>query len=333
MMFPYEQVRREVLVRRQAETSPRFGFRPQERKTREIIEYGIVNIDKPRGPTSHQVSDYVKKILRIGKAGHSGTLDPKVTGLLPVALGRGTRVVQALLSAGKEYVALMHLHSDVPQAKVLDVCNQFIGKITQLPPVKSSVKRQLRARSVYYMDIIEIAERDVLFRVGTQAGTYIRKLIHDIGQRLGTGAHMAELRRTRVGPFTEESVVTLQDLADAYHFFLAEQNDRYLRRVIQPLEHGVAHLPKIWVLDTTVDSICHGASLKVPGISKLDSGIVHGDPVAVMTLKDELVSLAVAQMASRDMLGDRGLAAGAHKVFMLPGTYPRIERVVEHGKS
>jgi H/ACA ribonucleoprotein complex subunit 4 len=314
-----------VLLKKESSTSPKFGRPPSERTADELITYGIVNLDKPRGPTSHQAADYVKKILGLTKAGHSGTLDPKVTGVLPVALGRGTRVVQALLVSGKEYIALMHMHDYVPEEKVRAVCNEFIGKIRQLPPVKSAVKRQLRTRTIYYLEILEIDGKDVLFRVGTQAGTYIRKLIHDIGKRLGTGAHMAELRRTKAGPFDEATLVTLQEISDAYHYF-NEGNDKYLRKVIQTLESGVAHLPKIWVIDTAVDALCHGASLKIPGISKLDEKVMKGNIVAVMSLKDELVCLAKAQMDSADILAaEKGIAASSYKVFMLPGVYPKID--------
>jgi H/ACA ribonucleoprotein complex subunit 4 len=314
-----------VLLKKESSTSLKYGRPPAERSAEELISYGIVNLDKPRGPTSHQAADYVKKILGLTKAGHSGTLDPKVTGVLPVALGRGTRVVQALLVSGKEYIALMHMHDIVPEAKVRSVCDEFIGKIRQLPPVKSAVKRQLRTRTIYYLEILEIDGKDVLFRVGTQAGTYIRKLIHDIGKRLGTGAHMAELRRTKAGPFDESTLVTLQEISDAYHYF-KEGNDKYLRKVIQTLECGVDHLPKIWVIDTAVDALCHGASLKIPGISKLDQKVTKGNIVAVMTLKSELVCLAKAQMDSEEIIkSEKGIAATSYKVFMLPGVYPKID--------
>jgi H/ACA ribonucleoprotein complex subunit 4 len=327
-MLPFESVKRSVLVKRPGDTSPKFGANPHERSVSELINYGIINIDKPKGPTSHQVSDYAKKVLGIQKAGHSGTLDPKVTGVLPVALGRGTRIVQGLLIAGKEYVALMHVHKLVPEERIRKVGQEFTGSIRQLPPVKSNVKRQMRTRNIYYLEIIEIDGQDVLFRAGTQAGTYIRKLIHDMGQRLGCGAHMAELRRTKAGPFDESTLVTLQDIADSLHIFREEGNEKYIRKVIQPLENGCSHLPKIWIHDTTVDSLCHGASLKVPGISKLHSGIAKGDLIAIMSLKDEIVALGNARMSSEEIMSeDRGIAASTDKVFMLPGVYPKIEHI------
>ena len=319
---PFEKTERKIIVRKEAETNPNLGCKPEDRKTEEIINYGIVNIDKPKGPTSHQVSAYVQKILNINKSGHSGTLDPAVTGVLPVALGRATRIVQTLLTAGKEYIAIMHLHKNVEEEKLKDTINRyFIGKILQLPPLKSSVKRQLRTRTVYYLDILEIDGKDVLFKIGTEAGTYIRKLIHDIGKKLGTGAHMAELRRTKAGPFDEFTLFTLHELTDAYYFWKKESNDNFLRKVIQPVENGVKHLQKVWVFDTTVESLCHGVDLKVPGVSQLNDNISKEDTVAIMTLKDELIALGISKMDSKEIMAEKGVAVQTEKVFMQPGVY------------
>ena len=245
-----------------------------------------------------------------------------MTGVLPVALGRATRIVQTLLTAGKGYVAIMHLHKEVEEKKLREtIKNNFIGKIQQLPPLKSSVKRQLRTRTVYYFDILEIDGKDILFKVGTEAGTYIRKLIHDIGKKLGIGAHMAELRRTKAGPFDESTLFTLHELADAYYFWSEENNEKFIRKVIQTVESGVEHLLKVWVFDTTVESLCHGVDLKVPGISKLNNDILKDENVAIMTLKNELIALGIAKINSKEMLGERGIAVQTEKVFMQPGVY------------
>ncbi len=230
--------------------------------------------------------------------------------------------MQALLTAGKEYVAIMHLHKDVEEKKLRETIEKhFIGKIMQMPPIKSSVKRQLRPRTVYYLDILEIDGKDVLFKIGTEAGTYIRKICHDIGQKLKVGAHMAELRRTKAGPFDESSLFTLHELQDAYYFWREEGNDKFLRKAIQPIESGAKHLPKILVFDTTVESLCHGVDLKVPGISKLNDNINEEDIVAIMSLKDELIALGTAKINSEEMLKDKGVAVKTEKVFMQPGVY------------
>ncbi len=325
-LLPFEKTKREIFVRKQAETSPKFGKRPEQRTTKEHIHLGIVNIDKPAGPTSHQVSGYVKQILHLSKAGHSGTLDPNVTGVLPVALGNATKVVQALLPAGKEYICIMHLHDDYSEEKIKEVCKSFIGKIKQLPPLKSAVKREWRFRKIYYLDILEIDKRDVLFKVGCQAGTYIRRLCTDIGKALGSNGHMQELRRTKAGVFNETTLCTMQDLADGFWYYKQENNDTLIRKYIQPMENAVAHLAKVWVFDTTVDTLCHGASLKVRGISNVESDIQVEDFVAIMTLKNELVAFGKAQMISKDMQKkDTGIAVKIERVFMTPGVYPKID--------
>src|SRR3989338_10568398 len=154
MKLPFENISREILVRKKAETDHNLGIKPEKRTVDMIINYGVVNIDKPKGPTSHQVSDFVKRILGINKSGHSGTLDPAVTGVLPIALGRATRIVECLLHAGKEYIALMHLHKEVSEDKIKSVFNEFTGKIKQKPPIKSSVKRVIREGEVFFFKFL-----------------------------------------------------------------------------------------------------------------------------------------------------------------------------------
>ncbi|MBT5022381.1 RNA-guided pseudouridylation complex pseudouridine synthase subunit Cbf5 [Candidatus Woesearchaeota archaeon] len=327
-LLPFERIKRTVLIRKEAITDPKFGCKPEDRTTEELIRTGIINVDKNKGPTSHQISSYIQKIFKLKKSGHSGTLDPKVTGVLPVALEKSTKIVLALLNAGKEYVCLMHIHKDVEPKKIKEIMfKKFIGKIKQLPPIKSAVKRQWRYRKIYYIDILEINGKDVLFTVGCQAGTYIRKLCSDIGKELGTGAHMAELRRSKAGPFNETNVTNLIDIHDANSFYKEDGNDKWLRQIILPLESGTDHLPKVWIFDTTVDTLCHGADLHVPGISKIESDIQEGEVVAVMTLKNELVLIGEARMISAQMKKkNKGLAVKTTRVFMERGTYPRMKK-------
>jgi H/ACA ribonucleoprotein complex subunit 4 len=325
-LLPFERKVLSVLVKKEgAQISSRYGKSPEHRSVEELIHYGIVNINKPRGPTSHEVSAFVQKILGINKSGHSGTLDPNVTGVLPVALGRATRVVQHLLTAGKEYVAVMHLHRPLEESKLRKVLNDFTGKIDQLPPIKSAVKRQWRERKIYYIEVLEIKEKDVLLRIGCEAGTYIRKLIHDIGQKSGAGAQMAELIRTKAAAFTDKEMWTLQDLSDAYWFYKNEKNERFIRKVILPIERAVDHLKKVWVLDSAVSSLCHGAHLKVPGIAKLNDKIEVDEDVAIMTLKNELVAVGRAKLTSKYIIRKTaGVAVDVYHVFMMPDTYPKL---------
>ncbi len=309
------------LIFTKKEEQGEFGQEPEKRTTEELISYGIVNIDKLKGPSSHQCSDFVQKILRIEKAGHSGTLDPAVTGVQPIALGRATRITQFLLTAPKEYVCLMHLHKPVEQEQLDTVIEKFKGKIEQLPPIKSAVKRQLRTREIYEFEILEINDnqQDVLMRVKCQAGTYIRKLCHDLGQELEVGAHMAELRRTQAGPFREQdNLVTLNDLRDAFHYYKTENNDKFLRYCIQPIENSLRHIKKCWIFDSTIESLSHGRDLAIPGISKLEN-FRKGEPVAMMTLKGELVCIGEALMSAVAInMSKKGLAVKVKKVFIEP---------------
>ena len=326
-LLPFEIIKRQVLTKKEAETNPNCGCEPEKRAVEDLIHYGIVNINKPKGPTSHQVSEYVQRILHIKKSGHSGTLDPAVTGVLPMALERATRIVQTLLPAGKEYIGIMHLHKPVEIDKLKKVLNEFVGKIKQLPPIKSAVKRQVRERRIYYIEIMEVEKQDVLFRIGCQAGTYIRKFCHDVGKKLGVGGHMAQLMRTKAGPFTEKDMITLQDLSDAYWLWKEKNEDSIIRKYVKPVEDAIPQVSKIWVLDNAINTLCHGSDLKVPGISKLNTEIKKGDAVAIMSLKNELVALGFTEISTEEMMErERGVAVKTHKVFMEPGIYPKYKK-------
>ncbi len=323
-MLPSE-IKRETLVKSEDSTDETFGKKPNERPILEYILKGAVNLDKPAGPTSHEVTSWVKKILEIEKAGHSGTLDPNVTGLLPIMLGEATKAVDALLTAGKEYVCLMKLHEEVPERMVKSVLSEFTGPIYQKPSIKSAVKREIRIRNIYYLELLELDGKNVLFRVGCEAGTYIRKLCHDMGLALGAGAHMQELRRTKSGPFREnETMITLHDLKDAYVEWKEKGNENVLRQVIFPMEFALSHLPKIVIRDNAVDAVCHGASLAAPGVLIVESGIERGDPVAIFTLKGEAVAFGRSKMKSLEIFkAATGIVATTDRVLMEPGTYPK----------
>ncbi|MFT4312840.1 MAG: RNA-guided pseudouridylation complex pseudouridine synthase subunit Cbf5 [Candidatus Woesearchaeota archaeon] len=318
MKFPYEKKDISRLYKSGVKEPLPCG---KERNMNDLLESGIVIIDKPQGPTSHQVSAYVRDILKIKHCGHSGTLDPNVTGVLPVALSRSTKVLQALLLAGKEYVCLMRIHKPVREGDIRQICSEFVGVITQMPPVKSAIKRQLRKREVYYIKILEIHGQDVLFRVGCQAGTYIRKLCTDIGEKLGVGAHMQQLVRTRVASFRYDERVTLQDLTDAYHYYTQNQDETALRQIVQPIEKAVSHIPKIWVNTGVISPLCHGAQLAIPGIVQLDSHIKKGDICAILSVQGELVALAESLTDAHELMNrQKGIATKTIRVILNPNT-------------
>lgn len=325
---------REMLRKAKADTDPAFGTPPAQRGLEEHLRLGVVNLDKPAGPTSHQVVAWLKTALRVDKAGHGGTLDPNVTGVLPVAILDATRVVRTLLEAPKEYVCVIETHRAVKPERMRETLMLFRGPIWQVPPLKSAVKRELRQRTVYSMEVMEATDRLALFRVSCEAGTYIRKLCHDVGLVLGPGAHMRDLRRSVTGPFQETTCVTMHDVRDAYEHWLETKDESWLRRVVQPVEALVGHLPRLVCRDSAVDALCHGADLALPGVVEVEKGIQEGDLVAVFTLKGELVCVSRAKMTSDSaMQRDTGILAKTERVVMRPGTYPRKWGAREEGKA
>lgn len=253
--------------------------------------------------------------------------DPIVTGVLPVALEDATKIVQAFLHSGKEYICLMVLHGEVPDEDLEQVLEEFTGEIHQKPPLRASVKHESRKRTIYYVDLLERDANRVLFKVGCQAGTYIRKLCSDIGEVLGTGAHMQELRRTRSGPFTDEAGLhTLHELVDAQARFL-DEDETMIRKLVRPVEEALEYIPKICIRDSAVDAICHGAALAVPGIVSVEDPFSRDSTAAIMTLKGEAVALAKSLMSSESMIQqEKGIAAKVMRVIMPRGTYPRMWR-------
>ncbi|MCD6323583.1 MAG: RNA-guided pseudouridylation complex pseudouridine synthase subunit Cbf5 [Desulfurococcales archaeon] len=251
--------------------------------------------------------------------------NPKTSGILPIALGSATKLLKYLSLSRKAYVAVMQLHREVNEDRLREVVQEFTGKIYQKPPVRSSVKRALRVKTIYKIEIIEIKHPFVLLYVECEHGTYIRKLIHDMGDVLGVGAHMRELRRVRTGPFKEDdTLVTMHSLSEAVYILNELRDDSQLRKAILPGEYCVSHLPKVVVTDSAAASITYGADLAVPGISYIHQGIRKGDDVAIFTLKGELVATGIAQMHTEEVLEKgRGIAVKTKRVIMGRDVYPR----------
>lgn len=309
------------LIKSEEEIDPHFGKFPEERTLQEAVRNSVVIVDKHAGPTSHQVSQWTREIFGVEKSGHTGTLDPAVTGVLPVALGNVTKAMPVLSGLKKEYVGVMRLHKEVPENILRETILQFIGKIKQRPPKRSAVARREREREIYFFDVVEIDEKDVLFHVGTEAGTYIRKLCHDIGQKLGVGAHMSELRRVKVGNFSEEKAYSLVAIKDAYEFAKTGEEEA-IRRILIPIEFAIDHVKKIFVKNSAVQTIVNGAPLFVSGITRLQEGILAGETVAIFSQKNELVAIGIAKMSSEDMMKrKKGSAVRTDRVFMERKSY------------
>jgi len=304
------------------------GSSPLSRPLRDHLSYGVINLDKPANPSSHEVVSWIKRILRVEKTGHSGTLDPKVTGCLIVCIDRATRLVKAQQSAGKEYIGVVRLHSAIEDTKQLNrAVETLTGALFQRPPLISAVKRQLRIRTIYESKLIEYDEdRNLgIFWVSCEAGTYIRTLCVHLGLLVGTGGHMQELRRVRSGVLGESNkMVTMHDVLDAQHVYDTTKDEKYLRRVVMPLEVLLTNYKRVVVKDSAVNAICYGAKLMIPGLLRFADDIDVGNEVVLMTTKGEAIAVAIAQMTTSVMATcDHGIVAKIKRVIMERDAYPR----------
>ncbi|MFP3871925.1 MAG: RNA-guided pseudouridylation complex pseudouridine synthase subunit Cbf5 [Candidatus Natronoplasma sp.] len=305
----------------EVDTVSEWGTYPFRRTVEEAIPRSLMIVDKPEGPSSHQVSAWVKKIFEI-KAAHSGTLDPNVTGVLPMGLGNTVRVLDLLHSAPKEYVAAMKFHGNVEESEVKEVLEDFMGEIYQIPPLRSGVKRRRRKREIYAIELLDSRRREYLLKVRCESGTYIRTLCKDVGKAMGLGAHMMELRRIEAGGFTEEETVLLQEVRDAYEYY-KEGDEENLKDVLLPYERALDIFPKIVVKDTAAGSILNGADLAAPGIVKMD-GFSSRDRVAILSVKGEGLAVGEALYNAEEVVEkDEGLIVKTDRVFSPSGEYPR----------
>jgi len=304
------------LIKKHEASLTDFGCYPGARKLQEHIRNGIIILDKPSGPTSNDVDNWIKQILNIKKCSHGGTLDPRASGVLPIALENTTKLMPILLSSKKEYIGLIYLHEDVSATKIGKTFKEYKGKIRQIPPVKSAVARKEREREVYDLEILEIDGRRILFRVECEAGFYVRRFAVDVGKKLGTKSHLQELRRIRSGIFNEKDAVTLHELIDF------ADNEEKLRDLILPMEMVVESIGKIIVSETAIDNICNGAPVAIGGIVRLEDDIKKGEWVAIFSLKGELIAIGKALMDSNEIFKKkRGLAVKTDRVLMKKGTY------------
>ena len=306
-------------------TDDAYGTYYDKRTLEQLLNYGLIILDKPPGPTSHETVAWTKRILKIPKIGHSGTLDPQVSGVLPLGLGEATKALGVLLYGPKEYHALGRLHSLPSKEKLDEIIDMFTGEIFQKPPQRSAVLRQTRTRTIYELEVLEQKERLLLTRILCEAGTYIRKLYYDIGEILGPGATMIELRRTRVDQFYEsDGLVTLHELANAFALWEEKKDDTKLLKMIKPIEYALSELKSVIIRDSAVDALCHGAQLAIPGILQISPNLKKGDIVGIYTQKGEAVALAESTMSEEEIRdATKGYAFETKRIIMTPNTYPK----------
>ncbi|KAL1720865.1 pseudouridine synthase [Schizophyllum commune] len=317
-----------LLVRSSHFTPIPAGCSPLKRDITTYIKSGVINLDKPSNPSSHEVVAWLRRILRVEKTGHSGTLDPKVTGCLIVCIDRATRLVKSQQGAGKEYVCVLRLHNSLPDPAALPRALQTLtGALFQRPPLISAVKRQLRIRTIYESKLFEFDEKRNLavFWVSCEAGTYIRTLCVHLGLLLGVGGHMQELRRVRSGAMSEnDEIVTMHDVLDAQWMYDNTRDESYLRRVIRPLECLLVGYKRIVVKDSAVNAVCYGAKLMIPGLLRYEADINLNEEVVLMTTKGEAIAIGIAQMSTVELATcDHGVVAKVKRCIMERDTYPR----------
>lgn len=265
----------------------------------ELLDSGVVVLDKPCGPVSHEVTSWVKKLLGV-KTGHAGTLDPDVSGVLPVALGRSTKLLKYIAGKRKTYVGICKFRKELSAEHIKDVFAKFRGEIEQTPPLVSAVKKMKRKRFVHSLEVLEVEGKRVLFSATVEAGTYIRTLCEDIGKAAGTEAFMEELRRTAVGRIREDSAHTMQVLADAHWLWKEKGDDSLLRKCIVPVD-TLIDFRRVYVRENAASSLSKGAQLMAPGITAAEPLIKKGDNVSIYIEDGNFVGVGVALFDGPEM--------------------------------
>jgi tRNA pseudouridine55 synthase len=255
---------------------------------------GIVVLDKARGLSSNGVLQEVKRLYDANKAGHTGSLDPLATGVLPLCFGEATKVSQFLLNSDKKYRARVKLgirtdsgdsegliidsRSDfaVTRKDVEKALRNFAGEIDQIPPMHSALKvngvplyklarkgetieREPRRITIYSIELTEFAADELELEIACSKGTYIRTIADDLGQLLGCGAHIIALRRTQAGVFTEQDCVSVETLRAEKEASGFDQLDQHLI----PMDEAVAHLPEVILPGITASHIKNGQAVLV----------------------------------------------------------------------
>lgn len=265
----------------------------------ELLDSGIIIIDKPPKLTSHEITSLVKKITGAKRTGHAGTLDPNVSGVLPIAFGRATKLLRYIVAKDKIYVGIIKFKIEQPKEKILALFKKFEGEIIQTPPKISAVRKIPRKRVVHYIKFLEQNGKLVLFETKTQAGTYVRALCDDIGKLIG-GARMEELRRIAVGDILEKQAIKMQDLYDAVFMWKVRKNEETLRTILHPVEKYLKNYKKIFVRASAVGPLLNGAQLAVPGILKLEN-FAKEEHVVFYSEKNEFIGVGTALFSSEEI--------------------------------
>ena len=297
--------------------------RPDAVDTR-LAEGAFLLLDKPRGPSSHQVTAWARDLLAVDVAGHAGTLDPNVSGLLWVGVGPALKLLPLVLEFPKRYVASIVLHGRATAKEVERVLAEFTGPIYQTPPVRSAVKRERRVRTIHRLTLVEADGPRLLLDLTADSGTYVRTLAVDVGEALGLGGHMEELRRVANGPFREGSCVPLSVLADAASA-RAAGDPAPLLALLHPLEEVWREFPRVVVKDAAASALAHGAGLASGGILALPQPFSRHAHVVLVNRSGEMIATGVA-LRDSDEMGQvkHGWVVDRTRVFVDPARFPAL---------
>jgi tRNA pseudouridine55 synthase len=284
---------------------------------------GIIILDKPKDITSQKAVEKVKKLLNVKRAGHTGTLDPFATGVLPVCLNRATKTIPFLDESFKEYEATLRLGVEtdtmdntgnvisekgiggVSREKVLYVFSRFSGKIEQVPPMFSAlkkdgvrlydlarrgkeVKRNPRTVTVEGLELLELNPPFVRFHVRSSRGTYVRVLASDMGKELGCGGHLTELRRIKSGMFSLEDSITLEDVKRGFIKLIS-------------LTDALSHIKKVSVSDKVASQIKDGKQIRKSDLPSTDTAHFEAGEKIRVYRNSELICIAEAVVGYRDL--------------------------------
>ncbi len=313
-----------IILDSEAKTDADIGKIPDMRSVEERLNSGFILLDKPAGPSSHQVASWARDLFELERLGHGGTLDPFATGVLPLMAGKSMKLTKKILTHNKTYICVFRFASE-PDADTLDeVITKMTGRIFNVPPEISAVKIQVRSRRIFKFEKLDSKNSQMVARIECEAGTYIRTMARDMGLLLGMKVELKELRREASGVFTLDDCVTLQQLADAYWLWKELDQPEALLRIIHPIEKLLLDYPSATVKDSAAAAISHGAPLLRPGIVSIDSSISEGRDIVINTMKGEtvgLVKLNVASDSVKEM--ESGEIARPNMVLLDQDLYPR----------
>ena len=309
-----------------ATTNPKFGNIPLERSLDELLGSGILLVKKPRGPTSHQLTAWIRNVLGITKIGHGGTLDPMATGLLTILCGRATRLTDIILKGDKRYISVIRFGRNIELEELEALLASLVGEIYNVPPKESAVKVQVRTRTISSLRLLDFDfdSRIAAIEISCVAGTYIRTLTRDIGLLLNTSCEMLELHRDKTSIFDESMACNMHQLVDAIFLWKEHNDEKSLRKLLTPVESILTKIPSITIKDGAVAAMTHGAPLARPGVVNASSKITSGSLVVINSMKGEAVAVAEISVDIDEVSNmKKGQVAVAKSVLMPTGIYPQ----------